>query len=319
MSVFVNRKKDIEEYLEYTHEKVRSLSIKYASTDFAHVNSIDKPEVYNCVCQLRSVLEYCYQDIIERFIVPTITPSDISIKRELGRRVYFPYSSANHVKFMSSHVIQRLFAVNRPMFDLIEKCQQYLNLDKTFYNICAFSNPIKHDKSSQETLVIKSILVGNEIICDDSMIIDYSTNMILEGANLQGSGILISGCSRITISNFHVARIRIQDSQNIKVFGSSFDSLVMGNSSALIFNNLILKIQQRQAINANGSAYKKEEGETMTVGAVSGQVNEEDTFPIAIVDQNQIVIAGGDVRIINLLNNGYVQIRRFIDEIYSHF
>lgn len=198
---------DIKELLEHCLIEIERTSKQ------KEASSINKVILKNVLENMRSILDYIAQDILNKL---KQNPKN----NELSDKIYFPYGQKeNHFKKNIKRNFPTLKKDMPELYDLIESIQPFKLKDNWIVNLCELTNEVKHNNLSK-TKDDKSITVKNKLVnitaCKNLVIQDNYINGIkqddvfFDGEEVHVVGNV--GGSEITIENkikFHGKALEI--------------------------------------------------------------------------------------------------------------
>src|SRR5690606_1705307 len=209
----------------------------------------------------------------------------------------------------------RIKVINSTVYNLLLGCQKFSDVDQIIYNVCKFTNPLKHEGPGQHSIDTEALLIGENPQVNDGFILDYCRNVFLEGGNF--SMLRLTGCDALRLFNINASKISFQSCKNIEIFGSRFNGLISDNSDVYIYNNSIINSKQHNAVMMKKNNYTIGAGSYVEANGQRFYDHPIESFPFSItsVPQRQIVVAGTDVRIVELLNHSYLKVLEFKNQL----
>ncbi len=130
---------DIKELLDHCEKEIASLH------EQAKKENISKVSVKNTLENLRSVLDYSAQDILERL-------KESSNNNKLPTKVYFPYGQKeNHFKRSIKNNLPNLKQCEPKIHNLLENSQPFKLKDNWLVDLCSLTNDVKHNNLTKTT------------------------------------------------------------------------------------------------------------------------------------------------------------------------
>ena len=141
---------DIKELLEHCLIEIEKISKEKKAS------SINKVALKNVLENMRSILDYIAQDILNKL---KQNPKN----NKLSNKIYFPYGQKeNHFKISIKRNLPNLKKDMPELYDLIESIQPFKLKNNWIVDLCELTNEAKHNNLSK-TKDDKSITVKNKL------------------------------------------------------------------------------------------------------------------------------------------------------------
>ncbi len=217
----------IVEKITEAKEILDFLILKYHSVKYNAPNTFYRPKIENCILLLRSSLNFLFSDLYEIFKSKIKKPGSIN----------FPYSMKY---FNDNKMIQLLHNDHPEIYNLMSDFVG--NEEHPIYQICEYSNPLKHDIHNQRKVLLQQIYTGNykqdEFLIPLRFTLGNNLKIIGQEYGFE-TGLFLYKCTNVVINNVIADSIHLIECDNINISFCTVQGIsTVASNAVLKFNDL---------------------------------------------------------------------------------